>query len=300
MPKSNAQRELGLFSEPSYLSLGDPYDPPKETQGRHRGLNMMTQPVKKGNVTKYVCFDKNFKRLSEGDTYIQPGGAERRARKEAWNKCLTSNGFTFSNPTRRRTGLGECTGNFSKFPKWEPRDGTDKKTKDDIPPPPKANIMTNPVKKGSYGYPRTTLSKGSEYQYMPDPYSRARELEQEEKKKVAEKTAIFTGGKPFNTMSHARDCFDKSVYTDPEHLRGGYKPGSSTRDLMLEGKPPMIPSSPPKRLTAFTGCFSKFPKAVPPGPEKKDPTAAHVERPVFIPSSPSKSQRTQSIMFPTR
>lgn len=55
---------------------------------------------------------------------------------------------------------------------------------------------------------------------MADPYSRARELEQEEKKKIAEKTALFTGGKPFNTMSHSRDCFDKTVYTDPEHLRG--------------------------------------------------------------------------------
>ena len=40
---------------------------------------MMTSPVKKGNVTKYVCFDKQFKRLSDGDKYIEPGGAERRS-----------------------------------------------------------------------------------------------------------------------------------------------------------------------------------------------------------------------------
>jgi len=300
MPKANAQSALGLFSEPSYLSLGDPYDPPKASQGRHRGLNMMTQPVKKGNVTKYVCFDKNFKRLSEGDKYIEPGGAERRSRKEAWNKCLTTNGFTFSSPAKKRTGLGECTGNFTKYPAWEPAGGMEKKTKNDIPEPPKANIMTNPVKKGSFGIPGLTLSKGSEYKYMADPYSRARELEQEEKKKIAEKTAIFTGGKPFNTMSHAKDCFDKHVYTDPEHLRGGYKAGGSGRDVQLEGKAPMIPSSPPKKLTAFSGCFSKFPKAVPPGPEKKDNSGPVIERPVFIPSSPPKSQRTTSIMFRQR
>jgi len=29
MPKANAQAALGLFSEPSYLSNGDPYDPPE-------------------------------------------------------------------------------------------------------------------------------------------------------------------------------------------------------------------------------------------------------------------------------
>lgn len=301
MPKKNAQGSLGLFSEPSYLSLGDPYDPEiKSKAGRHRGLNMTTSPVKLGNVTKYVCFDKNFKRVSEGDTYVMPGGNERKARKESWNRCLTTNGFTFSSPTKRRTGLGECTGNFSKFPNWEARGGAEKKTKDDIPPMPKPNILTNPTKKGSYGIPNTTLSKGSEYSYLADPYARARDLEQEEKRIVAEKTAAFTGGKPFNTMSHAKDCFDKTVYTDPEHLRGGYKAGGSARDLALEGKPPMVPSSPPKKLTAATGCFSKFPKAVPPGPEKQNPASVGIERVVFVPSSPSKSQRSTSIMFPTR
>lgn len=302
MPKDNAQSTLGLFSEPTYLGVGEPYDPEpvKNARGRHRGLNMTTSPVKKGAVPKYVCFDTSFKRLSEGDKYVMPGGGERKARKNAWNKCLTSNGFTFSSPTKRRTGLGECSGNFSKFPQWEASEATQKKKKDDIPEPPRPNIMTNPIRKGSYGIPGLTLSKGSEYHYMPEPYARARELEQEEKRKVAEKTAMFTGGKPFNTMSHSRDCFDKTVYTDPEHLRGGYKGSSSALDPALENKAPMIPSSPPKRLTAFSGCFSPFPKAVPPGPEKPLPASSFVERAVFIPSSPAKSQRTTSIMFRTR
>eukprot|EP00656_Telonema_subtile_P047707 TRINITY_DN5507_c0_g1_i2.p1 TRINITY_DN5507_c0_g1~~TRINITY_DN5507_c0_g1_i2.p1 ORF type:complete len:259 (-),score=67.37 TRINITY_DN5507_c0_g1_i2:79-855(-) len=223
MPKANAQKELGIFSEPSYLSLGDPYDPPKESHGRHRGLNMMTSSVKRGNVPKYVLFDKAYKRVSEGDPYQPPGGGERRARKDGWNRCLTSNGFTFSSPTKRRTGLGDITGNFSKFPSWEARDGASKKTKDDIPAMPRSNIMSSPTKKGGYGIPGTTLSKGSEYRYMADPYGRAREMEQAEKKMIADKTAAMTGGKPFQTMSHARDCFDKTVFTDPENLRGGYK-----------------------------------------------------------------------------
>lgn len=297
MPKAEALKSLGLFSEPSYLSLGDPYDPPKATSGRHTGLNMMTSNVKRGNVPKYVCFDKTYKRVSEGDVYQPPGGGERRARKDAWNKCLTTNGFTFSSPPKRRTGLGDTTGNFSKFPTWEATEATGKKTKDDIPPPPRPNIMSNPTKKGSFGVPGLTLSKGSEYKYLTEPYGRARELEQAEKKAIAEKTAVLTGGKPFQTMSHARDCFDKTVFTDPEHLRGGYKPGASGRDLALEGKAPMVPSSPSKQLTAFSGCFSKFPKAVPPGPEKKQPASVGIERAVFVPSSPAKSTRQTSIMF---
>merc|ERR1712159_841710 len=111
MPKVNAQRALGLFSESSYLGVGDPYDPPKETNGRHQGLNFTTSPVKRGNVTKYVCFDKTFRRISEGDTYAMPGAGERRSRKLAWEKCNPPNGFVFSHPPKRRTGLGECSGN---------------------------------------------------------------------------------------------------------------------------------------------------------------------------------------------
>merc|ERR1712195_367718 len=82
MPKANAQRALGLFGEPSYLGIGDPYDPPKDNAGRHRGVNFTTSPVKKGNVTKYVCFDTTFRRVSEGDTYKMPGANERKSRKE--------------------------------------------------------------------------------------------------------------------------------------------------------------------------------------------------------------------------
>jgi len=230
---------------------------------------MTTSPVKLGNVTKYVCFDKNFKRVSEGDTYVMPGGNERKARKESWNRCLTTNGFTFSSPTKRRTGLGECTGNFSKFPNWEARGGAEKKTKDDIPPMPKPNILTNPTKKGSYGIPNTTLSKGSEYSYLADPYARARDLEQEEKRIVAEKTAAFTGGKPFNTMSHAKDCFDKTVYTDPEHLRGGYKAGGSARDL-ARGQAPDGPFLPPQEAYCCHWLLLKIPQSRAPRPREAE------------------------------
>merc|ERR1712153_264087 len=82
MPKANAQRALGLFGEPSYLGIGDPYDPPKDNAGRHRGVNFTTSPVKKGNVTKYVCFDTTFRRVSEGDTYKMPGANERKSRRK--------------------------------------------------------------------------------------------------------------------------------------------------------------------------------------------------------------------------
>lgn len=65
---ANAQRTLGLFSEPSYISIGDEYDPPAVRGGRHRGLNIMTQTVKKGSVPQYTNFDKTFRRISDGDT----------------------------------------------------------------------------------------------------------------------------------------------------------------------------------------------------------------------------------------
>lgn len=93
MPKANAQAALGLFSEPSYISQGDPYDPPQNRDGRHGGLNIMTGNVKKGNVPQYTNFDRTFRRISEGDLYLEPGALERKWRKEAWLKCQTNDGF---------------------------------------------------------------------------------------------------------------------------------------------------------------------------------------------------------------
>jgi len=78
MPKANAQKALGLFSEPTYMGVGDPYDPPMERSGRAKGLNMITSPIKKGRVPQYTNFDKTFRRVSEGDTYKMPGQDERQ------------------------------------------------------------------------------------------------------------------------------------------------------------------------------------------------------------------------------
>lgn len=299
MPKANAQAALGLFSEPSYISQGDPYDPPQNRDGRHGGLNIMTQNVKKGTVPQYTNFDRTFRRVSEGDKYLMPGALERKWRKEAWMKCQTNDGFRFSHPAKHRTGLGDVTGNFSKWPEFIPRGGMEKKTKNDIPAPAKPNIITNPVKKGSYGVMGTNLGKGTEFSYMIDPYDRPREMEMDERKKFKEKTAYFSGGKSFHTTSHMRDCFDKTIYTDPENLRGGYN--NTDNGKSLADKAPFIPSQPSKSLTAFSGCFSKFPTAVPEPPEKVNAGAKAgeeaKERPVFIPSHPAKSMRQKSIMF---
>lgn len=187
MPK-NAQTTLGFFSEPSYISIGDEYDPPADKGGRHRGLNIMTQTVKKGSVPQYTCFDKTFRRVSEGDTFLMPGALERKWRREAWQKCNTADGFRFSHPAKHRTGLGDVTGNFSKWPTFIPRGGMEKKTKNDIPEPAKPNILTSPVKKGSYGVHGTYLGKGTEFHYMIEPYDRPREMEMEERRKFTEKT----------------------------------------------------------------------------------------------------------------
>lgn len=105
-------------------------------------------------------------------------------------------------------------------------------------------------------------------------------------------------------MSHAKDTFDKTVYTDPEHLRGGHQDHGPARDMSLEGKPGFIPSSPGKKLTAFSGTFSKFPQAIPMSdfPDKSRPQSSGppVEPKVFIPANPGSSMPTGSIMFKKR
>jgi len=308
MPKINAQKTLGLFSEPSYVSIGDEYDPPAEKGGRHKGLNIMTQQVKKGAVPCGVHgtnFDLAFRRISDGDTYLMPGALERKWRKEAWMKCRAPEGFKFTSPAKHRTGLGDTTGNFGEdqngkrhqWPVFMPRGGMEKKTKADVAPPEKPNILTNPVKNGSYGYTtKNYVGRGTEFSYMIDPYDRPREMEIEERKKFKEKTNHFGAGRPFNTSSHALDCYDKDIYTDPDDRRGGYRPPGAKKSL--DGKAPFLPSQPPKSLTAFTGCFSKFPKAIPEPPSDRLAGGEKgQDKAVFVPSSPSKTMRTKSIMF---
>lgn len=240
---------------------------------------------------------------------LEPGALERKWRKEAWNKCRTTDGFTYPSPSKHRTGLGDTSGNFNQihnkkhdWPTFMPRGGNEKKTKQDIlnqpnyPAP--RNILTSPVKRGSYGYTtKNYLGKGSEFSYVSDPYSRPREMEMEERKAFKEKTAIFGQGRPFNTASHALDCYDKDVYVDPPQLRGGYLPSPSNKDK-LAGKEPFRPSQPGKTLTAKDGCFSPFTKAIPGNAAEEVKTTEHkVERAVFIPSSPEKTMRQTSIMF---
>ena len=68
---------------------------------------------------------------------------------------------------------------------------------------------------------------------MADPYSRAHELEQQDRKHAQAAIELAAGGKPFNSMSHAKDCFDKTVYTGHDTLLLSHCSRSPTAHSLL-------------------------------------------------------------------
>jgi hypothetical protein len=55
---------LGVFSTPSYLSVGDEFDKPQDPKARHKGKQFLTNPTRRGKVGHSVTFDA-FKPLFE-------------------------------------------------------------------------------------------------------------------------------------------------------------------------------------------------------------------------------------------
>ena len=72
---------LGLFSEPGYISINDPYaDGEKKGSrlSRYYGKQFTSAPPKMGQAANDVYFE-DFKRLYEGEKYADPGLADRVA-----------------------------------------------------------------------------------------------------------------------------------------------------------------------------------------------------------------------------
>jgi len=209
----------GLFSVPSYTTIGDEFEKPIPISDRSKGSQMTTSPSKRGNGPD-VLFDykvsKEFKSLHLGDKYVDPGAQERKLLAEKAKKKLTPEGFRYSSPPKKSSGLGNYYGCFcdiedpkAKNKSFRPSHETEymviKKGElpDKIHQQPK-NIVTRPSKKGTYGVPGTAIGhgfnsyKGDEFKYISDPYEAPKR--KEGVKGVSEK--------PFKTACKRLDYFD--------------------------------------------------------------------------------------------
>ena len=111
---------MGMFGNPSYISIGDEYDKKMVTNDRYKGKGFTTTPGRKGQGPE-VTFDRRFKSIHEGDKYVDPGTHEKKYRLAQEKRKITTDGFKYTSPGKRSCGSGNYFGCFNEqgVPKHE-------------------------------------------------------------------------------------------------------------------------------------------------------------------------------------
>ena len=195
------------FSAPVYITIGDEYDKKTNPEtDRFRGRSFTTNPGKKGSGPD-ATFTKKFLSLSEGDKYVDPGTYEKRQRLESEKKKITPEGFKYTSVPPKPTGAGSYYGCFTSKPVHETEFPVVKPNeKSQTPKPHLKNIVTNNPKKGTYGFPGITLSKGDEFKYVSDPY----EGERRKEALAAKENSKRIVGPPFKGACKRGGFFDET------------------------------------------------------------------------------------------
>lgn len=198
-----------VFSVPTFTSVGDDYDKKINSGKPKPGRCFVTSGPKQGMGID-VTFEKAYKSIHEGDPYIDPGTAERRAKLESSKKRVVPEGFKLSSPPQKASGLGGYFGTFQKQPIPHetdyivPRKGDKPARREPAPRP----IFTAPTRKGTYGVAGTLLSKeGTEY--VADFYDAKKVSEKEDH----EKHKKLMKGAPWKGCGRKGFTFDESYNT---------------------------------------------------------------------------------------
>jgi len=197
-----------MFSPPQFISIGDEYDKKDGIPERYKGKNFKCAPPKRGTAND-ALFQKQFLSLSQGDKYVDPGLYDKRSRLESEKKKLTPQGFKYSNPAHKPGGAGTYFGTFNEksIPKHEPEFAVIKKgEKPDEAKAHLKNFVTNPGKRGTFGFSGTTIGHGDEFKYVSDPYDGAKRREALAVKESTKKIV----GPAFKGACRKGDYFDES------------------------------------------------------------------------------------------
>eukprot|EP00755_Sulcionema_specki_P004874 Sspe_Gene.31247::Locus_15426_Transcript_1_1_Confidence_1.000_Length_1118::g.31247::m.31247 len=254
-----SMEKLGVFGQPSYISIGDEYDKKVNQSTRYKGKGFTTGPSKKGQGPD-VTFDRRFKSLHEGDKYVDPGTHEKKYRLEQDKKKLTPDGFRYTSPPKRNAGSGNYYGCFNdKGYKHETE--YDVQKKGELPEkgkPQLRNIITNPSKKGTYGVPGTTMGKGDEFRYISDPYDSEHRREMVEARESSKKQI----GAAFKSTCRRKGCFDETDLTGASKIYSLDRPLPPKKDGTGKTLKPLPaafkPSSPGKR--GYNCTINAFPE----------------------------------------
>jgi hypothetical protein len=258
---------MGIFTEMEYISK-DPYvDPYKLSKNleRGKGKQFITNSSKKGHDTNDVYFD-SFKRVFEKEAYNKINDIYRKNRLEKLKKVTVP--FKPSNVCPQSSGKGSIFGTFEQeYPLYDKEKESHLKSKPSKPSTPNKktakvnkNIYTNPAKKGvGYGYVDVTI--GKYYEYMSDPYDRAKEIKKKERIEKAKKNI---DSKPFIAGSNGNEYFDNKGFSwdiNQEIIAKNKKPEKAPEKKKYEQ--PFRPAS------NIDYTINKFPEYISDGVEKK-------------------------------
>uniref|UniRef100_UPI00358FCA72 cilia-and flagella-associated protein 96-like n=1 Tax=Myxine glutinosa TaxID=7769 RepID=UPI00358FCA72 len=160
--------KIGLFSELGYVTVGDKYvacfgRPLIESRGKSK--QMMTNCSKMRSGLQDGYFDRQFKRIFEGDTYVDQVRLSKQRIEEAKKNIITQAFFPPA-PAKNLCGSGNYFGTLQgPIPALSPLLKPTKPLK-----PQGKNFYTSPSKKGTgYGYPLVSI--GKDYSYVSSPYN---------------------------------------------------------------------------------------------------------------------------------
>jgi len=276
-------KNCGMFSTPSYFGVGEPYDDRVKTaRVGADGVQMVTNKQRGGitgdNWNNNNGRRKHFKRLYEGEVYVDPSTYDRKWKVEQAKLNLTQDGFRYPRAPQQSSGLG---GNWGRIgPKFSYMAETEGKRDG-------AAIRANIAEKGNYpgfklnppkkGYGSSTPGLlfgpgppkgetagkiGKEYSHSPDPYDAPRDVVKAERRHQMEAIA---GRAPYRTMGASVDFFDAHKRTAaPKGLTED--PIIPAREPPPEGEPvshlPFYPARAPREGGPNRGgyCFNKMPE----------------------------------------
>lgn len=249
-----------MFGKITYNTIGDEYDKKIQVSDRVKGKQMVTNPPKKG-ATPDVCFEKRFASLSLGDKYMDPGTLEKQNRLQQSKKKLTQEGFRYTSPSKKSSGLGNYYGCFMEKTPFKHETEYVVLKKGELPEKVAAqprNVITGPAKKGTYGFAGTTLGKGNEYQYISDPYDAGKKKESQEAKEGSKKLI----GPAFKASCKRVEYFDSQPNIAASKIYSLDKPLPARKaeppkkDVAITV--PFKPSSPSK--TGISATLTKYPE----------------------------------------
>jgi len=196
----------------------------------------------------------------KNEKYADQHFHDRQALKEARKKNITEKPFRFTSPPKKSTGLGDYFGSIGKVFEHMQEYEVKKLVKGEVKPGDKKNIVTNPSKKGTYGFAHIGI--GKDFEFKGDPFNAPHEKELEDKKKM---NAKIVGKGPFKSMSKTLDFFDTQPNVAASRIYTLDKPIPERADKTSKSPPktaekPFKPSSPPKN--GFNSTFSKFPEYI--------------------------------------